>query len=84
MHRLGYGRKALECLLCHREKRGRRRLRVRGERDEKKERGRVRADDRRERRINLRLNRRLKWWVSHSQMKSQMDFCLRGGTTIGC
>lgn len=81
MHRLGHGRKALERLPCHREKRGRRRLRVRGERDERKERGRVRADDRRERRMSLRLNRRLKWWVSRSQMKSQTDFCLRGGTT---
>lgn len=31
LRRLGYGRKALECLLCHREKRGRRRLRVRAD-----------------------------------------------------
>lgn len=48
LHRLGYGRKALEGLLCHPKKRWLWRLRVRGKRDKKKKRRRVRADNRRD------------------------------------
>lgn len=67
-----------ERLLCHPKKRWRWRLRAKGKRDKKKKKWDGELEGRA---IDLRLNKRLKWWVGHSQMKSQMDFCLRGGTT---